>query len=261
LFIICTFLFAPFSVRGQVQDDIPPLEKALQWERVVYLSDDPSETHSALIAKAECYSLASMPGEAFRTLERIRMYLLDSGTAAKVQLLKARYSKDAGDMGAALGYLEESGGAGDYPAMYSVLLAYSWRLEESKEQALRAASSEAEREAVIRAFKKAPKLKKEGTAAVLSFIPPAGQFYLNKPWAGILSLCLNAGAAGFTVVELLGRDWVTGLLGGGLLLNETFFKGNMERNLSSVDDVNNRSINEFSQSLESLLSSFQTGRP
>ena len=63
-------------------------------------------------------------------------------------------------------------------------------------------------------------------------------------------MLLNACAVGFTVWELMGSNWVTGLLGGGLLLNETFMKGNLERNVSRVDEVNKRNIKDFSRSLE-----------
>ena len=255
-FIICISLFVPFSINGQEIPDENPLEEALRWERVVFSSEDPGTVNSALIAKAECYSRASLPKEASQTLERVRMYFLDPETASSVLLLKSRYSKESGDMGAALGFLEESGKADEYPGMYSVLLASSWRLQEAKEQALRSASVDGEKEAVMELFKKPPKKRREGVASALSFIPPAGQIYLGRPWEGILSMILNAGAAGFTVYELISHDWVTGFLGGGLLLNETFFKANMEKNTSAVDEFNRRSINEFSSSLEKLLDSF-----
>ncbi len=252
-FIISICLFAPFSVNGQEVPDVNPLEEALRWERIVFSSDDPGTTNAALIAKSGCYERAAMSAEALKTLERVKLYFLDPEAASDVLALKARYSKEAGDMGAALGFLEESGKADESPELYAVLLAWSWRLPEAREQALRAAGSEAGREAVERLFRHAPKRKKENVAAALSFIPPAGQIYLGQPWKGILSMILNAGAAGFTAYELIGHDWISGFLGGGLLLNETFFKANMEKNISSVDEINRRSIEEFALSLEQLL--------
>ena len=253
LHIISICLFVPFSAKGQEVPEGSPLEAALRWERVVFLSDDPETANMALIKKADCYYQASMPDEALRTLERVKMYFLDPEAASDVLVLKSRYSEAAGDFGAALGFLEESGKAEESPEMYAVLLASAWRLAESREQALRLATSEGEKDAVMRLFKKAPRLRKENTAAVLSFIPPAGQIYLVRPWEGILSMILNAGAAGLTAYELVGHDWISGFLGGGLLLNETFFKANMERNISSVDEFNKRSIKEFCVSLENLL--------
>ena len=252
--ITCIFLCGAYSADGQDRRDEGPLERALRWERVVFDADDPSSLHKALIAKAECYAEASCYEDALRTLDRIRLYLLSPEDISEVLLFKARCCKETGDAGAALGYLEESGLAGDYPSLYSVLLASSWRLSESKEWALRSVGGDpALRDEVIKLFKKAPALKKEGTAAVLSFIPPAGQIYLKEPGRGVASMLLNAGAAAFTIVEILDHSWITGILGGGILLNETFFKDNLSRNLSRLQEVNKKSIEDFSASLEALL--------
>ena len=251
--IICIFLFVPFSVKGQEVDRDDPLEEALRWERVVYSSDDPAVVKDALVSKAACLARSGSYGEALRTLDRIRMYLLSPEDASEILMLKSLYSKRLGDNGAALGFLEESGSAENHPALYSVLLAASRRFAESHEQALRAVSTQSEKAAVESLFKKVPRIKKEGTAAALSFIPPAGQIYLGRPWDGLLSMLLNVGAAGFTAFEIVGHDWVTGLLGGGLLLNETFLKGNISKNIASVEEANELSVKRFSESLEELL--------
>lgn len=255
LFIIFTFLFVQFSASGQEVPDENPLEEALRWERVVYRSNDPDTLFRALQAKAICYAEASLYSEALRTMERVKMYLLDPDEAWEVLVMKAFYAKLSGDPGAALGYLEESGDAGSYPELYSVLLAGAWRFDESLEQALSVASTEEEAAAIRELFRKAPRLRKENTAAAWSFLPPGGQIYLGKPAAGLLSMALNAGAAALTAYELIQGDWVTGLLGGGLLLNETFFKGNMVKNVQSVSSVNKLSIEAFTASLDSLLMS------
>lgn len=230
-----------------------PLEEALRWERVVYSSDDPATVQEALVSKAACLARAEAFDDALRTLDRIRMYLLSPEKASEILSLKALYAKEIGDYRAALGFLEESGLAGDQPALYSVLLAFSRRFQEAREQALRAVSSEPDKAAVESLFRKVPRIKKEGTAAALSFIPPAGQLYLGRPWEGVLSLLLNVGAAGFTVLEITGHDWVTGLLGGGLILNETFLKGNISRNIASVDEANELSVKRFAEELERII--------
>ena len=222
-----------------------PLEEALRWERVVYSSDDPAVVQDALVSKADCLARSGSYGEALRTLGRIRMYLLSPEDASEILMLKSLYSKKLGDNGAALGFLEESGSAENHPALYSVLLAASRRFAESREQALRSVSSQSEKAAVESLFKKVPRIKKEGTAAA--------QIYLGRPWDGLLSMLLNVGAAGFTAFEIIGHDWVTGLLGGGLLLNETFLKGNISKNIASVEEANELSVKRFSESLEELL--------
>jgi len=252
--ITCIFLCGAYSADGQDREDDGPLERALRWEKAVFDADDPASVHEALFSKAECYAEASCYEDALRTLDRIRLYLLSPEDISEVLLFKARCCKETGDAGAALGYLEESGLAGDYPSLYSVLLASSWRLSESREWALKSAGEDSGlRDEVMRLFKKAPSLKKEGTAAALSFIPPAGHIYLKEPGRGVASMILNAGAAAFTVVEILDHNWITGILGGGILLNETFFKANLSRNLSRLQEVNKKSIEDFSASLEALL--------
>lgn len=257
-FIICIFLCVQFSANAQDTADFHSLEEALRWERVVSSSDDPETVFRALMAKANCYADVSLYSEATRTLERVKMYLLDPDEAREVLIMKAIYAKLGGDFGAALGYLEESGDAGSYPELYSVLLAGAWRFDEALEQALNVVSSEEEAAAIRDLFRKTPRLRKENTAAAWSFVPPAGQIYLGKPAAGLLSMILNAGAAALTAYEIIQGDWVTGLLGGGLLLNETFFKGNMEKNIQSVSSVNKLSIEAFTASLDSLLMSMES---
>ena len=210
--------------------------------------------NDALLRKAACYAEASMPEEALRTLDRIPLYSLERDAVGKVLLLKSEYSQESGDYAAALGYLEESGKAEDFPARYSVLLAMARRYDEAKAQALAYVGEDGSKnKAVNDLFRKAPGLKDENTATLLSFIPPLGQIYLGRPAEGMASMALNAGAAGFTVWQLLGRNWVTGILGGGLLLNETFLKANLARNVSRVEEVNREAAEEFARSLENLL--------
>lgn len=208
--IIFISLFAALSVKGQDADGREALERALRWEKVVYGNDDPEAIRQALMEKASCYAEAGLPQEALRTLDRIQLYMLDEEATARVLLLKSEYSMEAGDYVSALSYLEESGKATGIPR---------------------------------------PKVKKESTAALLSFLPPLGQIYLDKPLEGLGSLMLNAGAAAFTVWQLAGGNWVTGILGGGLMLNETFFKGNMEKNISRVEEVNERNIEKLLKEL------------
>ena len=242
------------SVNGQTARGLDALEQALRWERVVYTGEDQGLINDALLQKAGCYAEASMPEEALRTLDRIPLYSLEGDAAEKVLLLKSGYCEETGDYGTALGYLEESGKAEDFPARYSVLLARARRYDEALAQALAYVGDDGSRsKAVNDLFKKAPGLKKESTATMLSFIPPLGQLYLGKPAEGLASMVLNAGAAGFTAWQLVGHNWITGLLGGGLLLNETYLKANMARNVSRVDEVNREAAEEFARSLENLL--------
>ena len=224
----------------------------------MFTGEDPGKINDALLQKAGCYAAASLPEEALKTLDRIQLYTLDKDAAGKVLLLKSELCQETGDFGAALGYLEESGKAAESPARYAVLLARAGRYEEARAQALACTGNDGSRiKAVSDLFRKVPKQRKESTATLLSFIPPFGQIYLGKPLEGLASMALNAGAAGFTAWQLIGPNWITGILGGGLLLNETFLKANMARNVSRVEEVNLEAAGEFALSLESLLASFR----
>lgn len=259
-FIIFTFLFAAYSASGQETGKTDPLEQALRWERAVYESEGSCPVNDVLLSKARCYSDAGLYGEALSTLDRIRLYLLSPAEASEVLYSKALCCMETGDSGAALSYLEESGQASAHPGLYSLLLAGSWRFSESEEWALKCSEDSGYREAVHKLFRKVPGPKKETPAMMLSMIPPAGQLYLGETGRGILSMLLNTGAAAFTALELVDGNWITGILGGGLLLNETYFKANLERNVSRVGEVNKENADGFCRSLAALLDSFQIER-
>ena len=87
----------------------------------------------------------------------------------------------------------------------------------------------------------------------LSFLPPCGHIYNGRPAEGLLSAGLNAAALGFTVANLLGGYWITGLLGGGILLNYTFM-GGQQRNAALVEMVNNDAALEFGDRVRDFLS-------
>ncbi len=255
--IICIFLCAIFSASGQRQPSLSVRDSALFWERAAFASDTPEAAQKALFRKAECLSRAALWEEARGTLERIRLYQLEDAELTEVLHLKALCCKETGAWEEALASLEEGGVQGADPAFHAVLLARNRRFAEAREAALICAGDDpVRREAVMRLFEKTPRGKKEKTAAFLSLVPPAGQLYLGRPGEGLLSMALNAGAAGFTAWQLAGGNWVTGLLGGGMLLMETYYKGNLNRNLSRVEKVDEDAVSAFVQSLETLLESF-----
>ena len=246
--ITCIFLCGAFSAKGQ---QAAAAERLLALERIVFESDDPAAVNAALAEKAACYEEAGRYGEALSTLERIRLYQLSGTDRQTILLAKARCCYALGDWAPALGHLEESGQAEDHPALYAVLLAHNGRYGESEQQALQGCSDAA---AVRALFRKAPRERKESTAAWLSFLPPLGQLYLGEPGRGAGMFLLSAGSAAFTVWQCLDGCWVTGLLGGGLLLRETYFDRNLIRNIEAVEDVNAARRAVFAEKLEKALS-------
>lgn len=226
-------------------------ERLLALERTVWSAGSPEEAYAALQEKAACYAQAGMPEEALATLERIKLYMLDDGQRREILRCKALYAREAGQDATALSLLEESGTAWEDPAGYALLLAGSGRYDEALEAALRCPG--ADDAALRKLFSHAPKDKKGKTAMWLSFVPGLGQFYLGKPGEGLLTLALTAGSAAFLVWQCIDGCWITGLLGGGLLLKECYFDRGIVRTVESVDAVNRSRREAFAHRLQNLL--------
>lgn len=192
-----------------------------------------------------------MPEEALATLERIKLYLLDEPQRREVLRSKAAYALAAGQKTTALSLLEESGTTGENPAQYAVLLASAGRYDEARKAALLCPGADAA--AIEKLFREVPKEKKETTALWLSLIPGLGQCYLGKPGDGLVSVGLTAASAAFLVWQCLDGCWITGLLGGGLLLKEFYFDRNIIRTVESVDNVNRERREQFVSQLQKLL--------
>lgn len=223
----------------------------LALERTVWHSDSPEEVHAALLDKAACYAEDGAPEEALATLERIKLYLLEDGERREVLRRKARYALAAGQEATALSLLEESGSAWEDPAAYAVLLAGAGRYDEAREAALRCPGTDAA--AIEKLFRKAPKDKNETAALWLSLVPGLGQCYLGRSGEGLLTLALTAGSAAFLVWQCMDGCWITGLLGGGLLLKECYFDRGIVRTVESVDAVNRSRREAFAHRLQNLL--------
>lgn len=225
---------------------------------MVYAAADADSVAMALQAKADCYRRAGMHREALQTLDRIALYLVDAAARGAVLRAKADCCRALGDVSGELSYLEEGGMAFQEPARYAVLLAHAGRFAEAREAALQAADPDSQA-AVDALFGDLPREKKEKTAAFLSFLSPAGHLYLGDPGGGLANVALNGAAAGFMAWQLLSGCWVTGLLGGGLLLRETYMEQNIFRNADRVPAVNTAARSAFAERLEALLAGRTAG--
>ena len=228
----------------------------MQYERAVFSADSPAEANAALRAKALCYEQAGLTQEALSTLGRVRLYYLDAAGRSEVLKEKSRYCRELERWSEALGYLEESGCAFSEPAVYAVLLAREGRYAEAHAAAL--ACPGADPAALAALFARVPKEKKENWAAYLSFLPPLGQLYLGRPGEGALSVVENAAAVAFTVWQALDHCWITALLGGGLLLKETYMDRNIIRNVEAVEAVNAKRREVFVEELASQIPSLRS---
>lgn len=230
---------------------------AVEHERTVWSGAGLEETNAALIGKAGCYAQLGRYADASSTLSRVRMFALTPGERQDVLYKQELYMYLSGDFQQASTLIEEVGdGTQDALLLHSLVLAYAGKYDESEIYAARFVSWDGPCERLpelLKFYEGHPRQKSASKAMALSFVPPLGHFYNEAYGEGLLSLGLNGAAAAFVVANLLGGYWVTGILGGGILLNYTFM-GNQERNAALAQRHNSRDPIAFGDSLRALLS-------
>lgn len=262
-FITSIFLCAAFSAEAQERTDWAL--KAVERERAAFYAEDPSEAAEALAEKAYCYRQCGRYDEAVATLERIALYLLEPERVEDVLYEKELCSYLAGDWERAASYMEEAGGS-DAPRrllLDALVLAGCARWNESLAKAVEHVNLRYDgndREAAVQELKdlyaRAPKLKEEGRAVLRSFLPPLGHSYTGHLSEGLKAMGLDAAATGWIVWQGLGGNWITGILGGGVVLNAAFM-GGMERSISLVDEYNKDALAGFNAVLRDVLRSHE----
>lgn len=261
--IISIFLCAAFSSRAQERTDWAL--RAVECEREAFSAEDPREAAEALAEKAYCLKQCRRFDEAAATLSRIGMYLLEPERQQEVMYEKELCSYLAGDFAGAASYMEEAGEVQEPRRLLldALVLAGCSRWGESRARAeglLRLRYDGEELAAALNGlegiYSRVPKLKKESTAMILSFLPPLGHLYSGHAAEGLVSMGLNAAAAGWTVWQCLEGNWVTGILGGGIALDYTFM-GGMERSIQLADEYNHDAVTGFGGVLRDFLLSHQ----
>lgn len=264
--IISIFLCAAVSTRAQDMEEDWAL-KAVQLERIVFTTDDPFEANDALVEKAFCYKQCRRFNDAVSTLSRVRMYQLTPEMQSEVMYEKELCSYLAGDFEAAAAYMEEAGASGTaseslpWVLLNALVTGECGRWDESRAYAEKLVSALYEGEMLETALSETesfyasrPEMKDEGKAMAMAFLPPLGHFYAGNYGEGLLSMALNAAAAGWCVWQCLGGNWISGLVGGGMALNYTFM-GNQERVAYLVEKYNHDAMRGFNDGLKEMLMS------
>lgn len=201
--IISIFLCAASSIEAAgPRDSLYWAMEAVACEREAFVCGDMYEANAAILRKAACCMRAGDYSSAAAALQRVQMYMLDAPDRARTIHLKEVCAFLTGDFDAARSYASEQPvlkGADTEDAAIVVLL-----------EDMRAALADA------------PPYKSGNRAMALSFLPPLGQWYSGHYGEGLLSMGLNAAAAGLVAFGCIGGDWVTGLIGGGMALTYTF---------------------------------------
>jgi len=260
-FITSIFLCAAFSSEAQQRTDWAL--RAVECEYEAYSAEDPRAAAEALAEKAYCYRQCGRYDEAVATLGRVSMFQLDPESRGEVMYEKELCSYLAGDCEQAASYMEEAGES-RLPRrllLDALVLGGCARWDESRtraEELVELLYEGAERDEALAGlrdlYSRAPEPKEESQAILRSFLPPLGHLYTGHLSEGLVSTALNAAAAGWTVWQCLGGNWITGLLGGGVALNATFM-GGMERSTELVDEYNRDSMQGFNAVLRDLLMS------
>ena len=263
-FITSIFLFAAFSAEAQERTDWAL--KAAEHERAAFYAEDPREAAEALAEKAYCYRQCGRYEDAVATLGRIGLYLLTPERVGEVLYEKELCSYLAGDCEGAASYMEEAG-VSDTPRrllLDALVLGGCARWDESRDKAVKLVDLRyegEEREAALQEirtlYSKVPELKKESQAALRSFLPPLGLSYTGHLPEGLARMGLDALAAGWIVWQCIGGNWITGILGGGVVLNSAFM-GGLERSVSFVEEYNRDALAGFNAVLRDLLLSHET---
>ena len=218
-FIISVFLSVAFSARAQ-----SPALKAVQYERILFDGAGPSEANDALIFRALCLTELGRWADASDALDRLRLYALEPSQMQEANYLKALCKYRLGDYASAATVMAE--GFPDTPDAQKlstlITAATSW------------------------------KGKNEVIAMLLGINPPYGHMY-TKSKGGIPITIASSCSAALWVAAAICGDWVTAIVGGGLLLSETWWRGSVQAMPQKAREYNTRELPKYLEELEASL--------
>lgn len=245
LCIISIFLCATFSAKAQAL-------QAVEYERVLFRGASPAVANAALLGRAECLVGIGRYKDAVDALERVRMFALRPEEMLEKNYLQGLSLYRLGEYEGAAVCLDEGFPESRDAKKLSVLILSGVR---RTDEAL-AVAGEAfpERFDDIRALlRKLPGIKKEGTATMLALLPPLGHLYLGeKDWPAVSAMSY-LGAA-LSVWQIVEGNYITGILGGGMILNASYMENNIAQMAARTQKTNERNMAEFLSSLEALMS-------
>lgn len=218
-FIISVFLSVAFSARAQ-----SPALKAVQYERILFDGAGPSEANDALISRALCLTELGRWADASDALDRLRLYALEPSQMQDANYLKALCKYRLGDYASAATVMAE--GFPDTPDAQKlsnlITAANSW------------------------------KGKNEIIAMLLGLNPPYGHLYTHAS-GGVPVTLASAGGVALWLVAAFSGDWITAIVGGGLILSETWWRGSVQAMPQKAREYNTRELPKYLEELEASL--------
>ena len=218
-FIISVFLSVAFSARAQ-----SPALKAVQYERILFDGAGPEEANDALLSRALCLTELGRWADASDALDRLRLYALDPSRMQEVNYLKALCKYRLEDYESAATIMAE--GFPDTP--------------------------EAQRLSTLITAATTWHGKNEVVAMLLGIYPPYGHLYTHAR-GGVSTALASSASAALWVISAICGDWVTALVGGGLLLSETWWRKSVQAMPQKAREYNTRELPKYLEELEAGL--------
>ena len=193
-----------------------PAMQAVEYERVLFEGAGADDANAALLARARCLIGLERWADAADALDRLRLYALDASLLPEVTYLKALCRSGAGDAAGAYAVLQEGESQG------------FWTLNGQ------------------------PRKKSPIVAAFLALNPPAGHLYVeSKKWP--LVTLASYGSVIFTAWQLIEGNWITAVLGGIVLVDESFVRRNMMAVPAMADEYNASALEKYVKEQLDLL--------
>ncbi len=254
--IISIFLCVSFSAEAQC--DSLRLEAALL-QRQAYYQEDPAAASALLLDKARILLSAGEPQQASATLARVRAWLLDQTQLRTYRLLQEEAYYGSGEWESALSCIDTNDSARRHLALDALVMAANRRYDQSKALArshiVQNFPSEMQDDALQRIdslYRHKPRYTSQKAAMALSFLPPIGQAIAGHTREGFGALVTEAASAAFAVWQIIEGCYITGILGGGIML-EMAYMDNFNNTLRYTEEANNRNRAEFLGRLETIL--------
>ena len=271
-FLICKFLFVPLLINGQGLGIFEKADSlamageyfaaAVEYERIVFESDDKSIQNKALIKKGFAYKNAGEYQSAKHTFQRTDPFSLDDTLqyiARYETALNAYLAGDFGEAEAELVQLEYyiSDTAFTNQALFLKILVLNEQQKWDEAKSLFIEYLKINHIAVnadeVYYFVAKPKLRNPEKAQWLStFIPGSGQIYGGAVWSGLGSFLIQAGSLAFGGYYIWKGYYFRAFLT-GFATFQTFYFGGVNNAAYVTVKNNEKKIRKYNDSVKKII--------
>lgn len=214
-------------------------KEILNYERIIFLSNDIKEKNTFLIKKAIALKEINEYERAAKTLERVQEFALNKEEKKEYYYQKILSYYLSENIENAVSTIENMYFSLDSIDVSQTLLLQVLVYNESRDynkareksiQYLRFSNQMEKIPIIDSLYNNKPRLKNEKLAQVLSFIPGLGHCYAGYWTEGIVSFLLNGSVLAFGTHEFITKNYITAYLGAGGIFSGLYF-GSYERAL------------------------------